>query len=516
MAASNISSAAHSFLPLVDFNFILLNKFFVLIVVVLFFLVIIILRRFRKQAIPASARTALKLAIFGLILLYLQLTLTGLSHYKTLLESIQSVIVLVCLAKLTIYIIVDLALTFRHQGEVPMLQRDAICLAVYLAVGVISLRVVFKVDISSVITTTTVLTAAIAFAMQNTLANAFNGFTVQIDAQMSRGNWITISEKNLFGQIVNVGFRYTTLRTLDNNQVLVPNSLVVQNIVVTHGSVTTPAIDRAALTTSISLPYEMPPEQARALLVGVLRDELFVLDEPPPVVRLQALADSSISYLLRFWIADPAQRNMALDAIQTKVWYAVCRAGWNFPFPHRQIITTKARESFPYSRAELLEGLHRSSLFGVMNDEEASLLADGAVMKVFAPGEAVVQQGEPGSSLFIVLEGEMQILVDGSEVACIGKGRMFGEMSLLTGEPRRATVRATHESTLAEISKETLSTLLNSHDQLLGMLSESLSRHESEISDHQANRPDIVSVKTKASDYLRKFRDFFGRGSYLQ
>ena len=189
------------------------------------------------------------------------------------------------------------------------------------------------------LTTTTVLTAAVAFAMQNTLANVFYGFTVQIDPQMARGNWIALPEKNLFGQIDNVGFRYITLRTLDNNLVLVPNSMVVQSVVTTHGNIQEAAQERAALTTTIGLPYELPPEEARGLLLRVLTEEPLVLEQPSPQVRLQNLADSSIVYLLKFWVADPQQRNLALDAIQTKAWYAVNRSGWSFPFPHRQLLT---------------------------------------------------------------------------------------------------------------------------------------------------------------------------------
>ena len=511
MAAPTPSTGVLGQFSMADLNFFLINKFFVLLVVLLFFTVIIILRRYQGREVPAVARTSLKLSIFGLVLLYFEITLTGLSSYRVFLESIQSIIVLVCLAKLTIYITLDVVLALRRHGEVPMLLRDAIRLAVYLAAGIVSLRLVLNVDISSVITTTTVLTAAIAFALQNTLANAFNGFTVQIDSQMPIGSWITIPEKNLFGLIVNVGFRYTTLRTLDNNLVMVPNTLLVQSVVSTHGNSSTPAPERSALTTTIALPYELPPEQARALLLGVLHEERLVLNDPPPQVRLQTLADSSINYLLRFWIADPALCYIALDAVQTKCWYAVHRAGWGFPYPHRQIISSEPRKPLTFSREDLLIGLLQSPLFGVLNDQEATFLAEGAAVKYFAPGEAAVRQGDPGSSLFFILQGEMQVMVDGHEVAILGAGRMFGEMSLLTGDPRRATVRARKESVLAEISKESLSSLLKTHEKLLEAMSETLARHEAEINAHKANLQESEEVAPRASDYLSRLREFFGR-----
>lgn len=503
----------HGLLSLVDLNFFLVNKLLVLVVVLLFFVSIIILRRIKGREVPPAAVSALRFSLLGLLLLYFEVSLTDYPNYRSILAKVQGVIVLICLAKLVIYLVVDVVLSLRRHGDVPMLLRDAIRLAIYLVAAIASLRLVFQVDLSAVITTTTVLTAAIAFAMQNTLANVFYGFNVQIDPLMARGNWIALPEKNLFGQIENVGFRYLTLRTLDNNLVLVPNSLVVQSVVTTHGSAQESAQNRAALTMTLGLPYEMPPEEARALLLDVLREEPLVLDHPLPTVKLFSMNDSSIVYQLKFWLADPQQRTRALDAVQTKAWYAVNRAGWSFPFPHRQLVTAAMRPSFPSSREAVLDGLRHSHLFEVLSDAELNQLADKARLQVFAPGETAVRQGEPGSSLFFVLKGEMTVEVDGQPVAQLGKGRMFGEMSLLTGAPRSATVRAMDEVRLAEVPKEALACLLERNERLVEKLSEALARHEAGIKQHQLHRDEnIATAGQTAGEYLRRVRAFFFGG----
>jgi len=499
-------------LSLVDLNFILVNKLVVLLVVILFFTTVTVVRRVQGRPLSSLAPTALKLSLLGLVLLYFEATLTGYPNYRQILARIQSVIVLICLAKLVIYVLVDMVLSLRRHGDVPMLLRDAIRLAVYLAAGLASLRLVFQVDLSAVITTTTVLTAAIAFAMQTTLSNAFYGFTVQIDPLMTRGSWISIPEKNLFGEIVNVGFRYITLRTLDNNQVLVPNTVVVQSVVTTHGSLKEAAQERAALTLTIGLPYELPPEQAKTLLLKVLQEESLVLDEPEPIVRLQTMNDSSIVYLLKFWLADPAQRNLALSELQTKAWYAVHRSGWSFPFPHRQLVTAPLKESFPNQRDEILAGVRQSHLFDVLTADEVAHFADSATMRTFAPGEAAVRQGDAGNSLFFVLRGEMAVEVDGSEVARLGQGRMFGEMSLLTGEPRKATVRALSEVILAELSKTAIAELMDSNDKLMERLGEALSRHTASNQEQQERQVEPGAGERSPVDYLKRLRDFFGKG----
>jgi small-conductance mechanosensitive channel/CRP-like cAMP-binding protein len=512
MANSAAQQLNQEMLSLVDLNFILVNKLVVLLVVIVFFVTVTVVRRVQGKSLSSQAPTALKLSLLGLVLLYFEATLTGYPNYSLMLARLQSVIVLICLAKLVIYVLVDMVLSLRRHGDVPMLLRDAIRLAVYLAAGIVSLRLVFQVDLSAVITTTTVLTAAIAFAMQTTLSNAFYGFTVQIDSLMARGSWISIPEKNLFGEIVNVGFRYITLRTLDNNQVLVPNAVVVQSVVTTHGSIKEAAQERAALTLTIGLPYELPPEQAKTLLLQVLQEERLVLDEPQPVVRLQTMNDSSIVYLLKFWLTDPAQRNLALSELQTKAWYAVHRSGWSFPFPHRQLVTAPLKESFPNQRDEILAGVRQSHLFDVLTTDEVAHFVDSAKMRSFAPGEAAVRQGDAGSSLFFVLRGEMSVEVDGIEVARLGQGRMFGEMSLLTGEPRKATVRACTEAILAELSKSVIAELMDNNDKLMDRLGEALSRHTASNQQQQEQQVEPGTGERSPVDYLKRLRDFFGKG----
>jgi len=136
----------------------------------------------------------------------------------------------------------------------------------------------------------------------------------------------------------------------------------------------------------------------------------------------------------------------------------------------------------------------------VLSGDELSFLADRARLRVFAPGETAVRQGEPGASLYFVLQGTMVVDVDGEAVAELGQGRMFGEMSLLTGAARSATVRAVSEARLAEVLKEDLS--------------QALERHQAGIRDHQSLRtPSSGPTHLSASDYLRRVRAFFFGGA---
>ena len=115
------SLAPEGLLSLADINFFLVNKLVVLVVVMLFFIGVIVLRRSRGETIPPAAGAALKLSLLGMLLLYFEASLSGYPNYRAILASLQGVIVLVCLAKLVIYLIVDVVLSLRRHGEVPML-----------------------------------------------------------------------------------------------------------------------------------------------------------------------------------------------------------------------------------------------------------------------------------------------------------------------------------------------------------------------------------------------------------
>ena len=77
--------------------------------------------------------------------------------------------------------------------------------------------------------------------------------------------------------------------------------------------------------------------------------------------------------------------------------------------------------------------------------EARRALAAEARDHLFAAGEAIVRQGAAGDSMFVILTRPVRVILEpsGQEVALIAAGGFFGEMSMLTGDPRTATVRAT-------------------------------------------------------------------------
>jgi CRP-like cAMP-binding protein len=167
------------------------------------------------------------------------------------------------------------------------------------------------------------------------------------------------------------------------------------------------------------------------------------------------------------------------------------------------------RPPYEFSRDRVSEDLQGSELFAMLDAAECALLAAQAPVRVFGPGEIIVHQGDGGSSLFIVLKGELLVEVDGKGVGHISEDSFFGEMSLLTGAPRTATVRAIREVWLAEVTKELIEPLLREHPQMMENLSAILAERE------QQNRASFAEIaapsgKVKNKDYyLARLKQFF-------
>ncbi len=493
---------------LLDIHNILINKLIVLVLVLLFFLAVFVAIKFFKRRMSVSKVVGtVKIAFVGLVLLALESQLRAVPAMGRFVGSFQALIVLLCLANLVTYLVVDVYVYYKMDREVPSFIRDLFSLLIYVVFAITSLRVVFQLDISSILTTTTVLTAAIAFAMQTTIANVASGFYVQNDKNLRLKTWIALVDKDIVGEIVNVGFRYTTLKRLDGSKVMVPNNYIMQNVVVNLGY--GEERERSKIVLKVGLGYELPPEQARSILLRVLSQDKTIAKDPPPLVRLRNFADSCIEYELVYHLLDYTTHLSTRGSLLNRIWYAVTREGHGFPYPHQEVIAKHPREPFVVGDERLLDAFRRTEIFRSLSEEEARQLVKRVHVRVFAPGEVVVRQMEEGDSLFIVMLGDLEVSIDGGRVGALSAGTIFGEMSLLTGEKRKATVTALTEVHLVEISKEDISPVIKANPDLLDKLSAILAQREEMNVEHR-KRMERAQAGTEIKEtFKQKLKAFF-------
>jgi CRP-like cAMP-binding protein len=144
-----------------------------------------------------------------------------------------------------------------------------------------------------------------------------------------------------------------------------------------------------------------------------------------------------------------------------------------------------------------------TSIFATLTDEQIAELAEASRPLLFGASEAIVRQGDEGSSMFVVCGGRAEVRVPGSAtcVAVLEAGDYFGEMSLLTGERRTATVIAAVDCRVIEIAADDFRRLVHHDPSIVERVTDVMTRRRAELDDHRAT----VAVPQERSDSPRTF-----------
>lgn len=156
-------------------------------------------------------------------------------------------------------------------------------------------------------------------------------------------------------------------------------------------------------------------------------------------------------------------------------------------------------------------------MFQSLSLEEMNRLVDEAKFKLFAAGENLCRQGEAGDSFYIISRGRVAVLMSGAGrqpvvVAHTDSGGFFGEMSLLTGEPRSGTVCAETDVEVLCVAKQDFAGLLQANEGLAGKIASVL---EERLVERQNLRTAFANQETNPeirTDLATRIRRFFGLG----
>jgi small-conductance mechanosensitive channel/CRP-like cAMP-binding protein len=350
------------------------------------------------------------------------------------------------------------AIASPRSAPYPRLLSDLIHAAAFLLAALGILTFIFNQTATGLIATSSVMIAVIGFALRYVISDVFSGIALSFDHPYRIGDWIETSP-GAIGKVVEITWRTTRLVTRDGVALVVPNGLIATGRLANYtGEART---FRSALR--LSLTPELAVARAkRILLAGALTATRTYPDLRPDVL-LSECSDAGVVYMVRFWVPDYGQENMCRDAVLEGVLHALRSVGLAPSASRREIISMESENGSGRTPSEML--LLDSELFGAFSTEERALLAEHLVERRFRQGATIVHQGEAADTLFFVCEGALEVRSSnaaGNEIAInrLGAGDLFGEMSLLTGEPRSASVVALTAAVLYELDKEYLAPLL--------------------------------------------------------
>ncbi len=385
----------------------------------------------------------------------------------------------------------------RLPDRFPTIVQDALVIALFALIATLFMQ-------EKILATTAVGAVVIGFALQDTLGNLFSGLAIQIEKPFRVGQWVTIGGTD--GVVMEVTWRATKMRTKAGNFVIVPNSVVAKETITNYSEPTR----LTRLEVQVGASYDTPPNDVKAAILDGLRGEPLLAEDRAPEVLIAGFGASAIDYLIRVWTPDFAADSLVRDAVRSRIYYAFRRRGITIPYPIQ--VEYRGETPAPRTHETIADSLRAVELFAALSDDQRTQLARGAQLALFADGEIIVREGDRDASLFVVMRGDAAVSLAGTdgEVARLHAGDFFGEMSLLTGEPRTATVSAIGDCDVVEIGVDAFRAVVVADPGILDRVGEAVEARRAGLALHRTTRTMAAESAGEPQSLLMRVRHFLG------
>jgi small-conductance mechanosensitive channel/CRP-like cAMP-binding protein len=394
-----------------------------------------------------------------------------------------------------------------RRTTIPQFLRQVVALFIYLIALLLVLSVGYHAqsELKGLLAGSGIAAIIIGFATQDLFGGIISGIALQISKPYKVGDWLQIQER--FAEVMEINWRSTRLRTNDGIYLDIPNYQIARNPIINLHYPT----QVHAMRLRVGADYDVPPNRVKDALHRAASSAEGVLPDPPTKVFVMDFAESAVIYEIKFSMGNHRAYNDVCDAIRTNIWYEFKRQQISIPFPIRTLHLHRGPRRTGDGRADARAIMRSEPIFDCMNDDQLENVLRNAQIQRYGRGERVIQEGEQSDSMFVMLRGSASVSVAkngaGVRVGLMRQGDCFGEISLLTGEPRSATVRAEADCEVLEISKPIMAEVLRESPECLTALSELLAKRKLE-------GEGIVKDATQPHDHDKKETEF--RASFLR
>ncbi|MEG4572954.1 mechanosensitive ion channel [Microcoleus sp. N3A4] len=375
-------------------------------------------------------------------------------------------------------------------------------------------------DLTSLTVLAGVVGIGFGFGLQNLASNFISGLTLLFEHQIRVGDFIEID--SLLGTVETISIRSTIIKTIDGLFVIIPNIKFVETNII-NWSYRDP---RCRLHIPIGVAYGSDPVIVTEALLIAARMESNVLSHPSPKVWFCGFGDNALNFELLVWIDQPQESNAIKSAVNFLIDYEFRHRNIEIPFPQRDLWLRNPQELtkvfhdrkddnsngklFPQNAKHstelksnstvsdhknpgpkspnnwtLRDLLRRVTYFEQCTDLELRQLIEYGYRQLFPAGQVVCKENDPGDSFYIILSGTVEVLSQkaGQYIATLHEGEFFGEISLLLGTPRTATVKTSEDAILFVVERHDLQKLLREQPNLADQIAQKLSERQQALRD---------------------------------
>ncbi|MFL6583697.1 MAG: cyclic nucleotide-binding domain-containing protein [Chthoniobacterales bacterium] len=401
----------------------------------------------------------------------------------------------------------------KRQTPIPHIVRQVAALVIFLVALLLILSVGYhaQAQLTGLLAGSGVAVIVIGVAAQNVLGSIIAGASLQISRPYKVGDWLQVNDR--FGEVMEINWRSTRLRTNDHIYLDIPNNEIVRQTIINLHYPT----QVHAMRLRVGVDYNTPPNKVKDALFRAAINAEGVLSDPKPRVFVVDFAESAVVYEVKYSMGNHAHYNEVSDALRTNIWYEFKRQQLTIPFPIRTVqLQRKHTEGAADARDEARAIMRNEPLFRCLEDDQLNRLVASARLDRFGRGERVIEEGGDGNSMFVLIRGTAHVSVTKNEsairVGVLRTGDCFGEMSMLTGERRSATVRADADCEVLEIEKDAMSQIFHDAPECLNQLSEVLAqrRLETEGIVRDASDPrDLAKEGEYRASFLSRLKAVF-------
>jgi small-conductance mechanosensitive channel/CRP-like cAMP-binding protein len=405
-------------------------------------------------------------------------------------------------------LIFGLVFRFRRGFEAPTLVRNIFSIVAFTALFFVIFTLIFPdADLGAVFTTSAIFGVILGLALQDTLGNFFAGISLQADRPFQVGDVITVGAQLHTGVVEEITWRAVKIRTFQNHIVLISNSTAAREPIEVC-----PRENLNARLVFFNALYTDSPAKTIHVVREAVREADNVSQKVTPIVRIRNLGESGVDYEVKYWLEDYAKYNDTDALVRQRIWYAFRRAGLNFAYPTRTLLVERKPKTVERdSGGAIVERLAAVDIFAPLSAEETAMLAQAATSHIFAPGETVIRAGDPGSSMFVVHNGRVEVQLNENgrarTVATLSEGAFFGEMALFTGEPRTANIVALEETEVLEIGHAAMKQVFDTNPDLVESLSHIIAERRQGLA---ASEELSAANKYQSAGLLTSIKRFFG------
>ena len=390
--------------------------------------------------------------------------------------------------------------------------REAISSVIGYILAIFGFLIVLQevgIDLSSLTVIAGAIGIGVGFAFKNLASNFVSGITLLFEQPIKVGDLVEVGD--LLGTVEKISIRSTVVRTLTGVFVIVPNYRFADNDIVNWSY----QDSKTGIKIPVNIAYGSDTVLVTEALLAAARKEPKVLSYPSPKVFFTGFGNSALEFELIVWINNPREQLLITSALNFLIESELRHRSLQIPFPQRDLhirnpealaglwqkplsteITNgkvaiqngsipEKKKSIPKSPDNwtLKDLLRRVSYFENCSKVEIRQLIEEGYRQVVPTGEIICRENDPGDAFYIILSGSVEVFSEqtGKYIATRFAGEFFGEMSLLMGIPRTASIRSLEDTILFVVDRNNLQNLLVKHQGLADRICEELSTREESL-----------------------------------